>query len=32
VDALNAKGDARSIDMPAIPRRVWEVLHGSAPA
>ena len=29
VDALNAKSGKRSIDMPAIPRRVWEALHGS---
>jgi len=32
VDALNAKSGNRSIDMPAIPRRVWEALHGSAGA
>src|SRR5881394_143104 len=30
VDALNAKSGKSSIDMPAIPRRVWEALHGSA--
>src|SRR5205807_3687855 len=30
VDALNDKSGNRSIDMPAIPRRVWEALHGSA--
>ena len=29
VDALNAKSGKRSIDMPAIPRRVWEALHVS---
>src|SRR5438874_6861858 len=32
VDALNAKSGKSSIDMPAIPRRVWEALHGSAGA
>src|SRR5206468_10274087 len=30
VDALNAEGDARGVDMPAVPRRVWGARHGSA--